>query len=68
MARFLLYLLATDLALGFFTVPGSFAPPTIAYFLLFFTTDTMGKEFLMIKVLPYMVTSLAGAYILSNIL
>ena len=65
--RFLLFLLATDLAMGFFTLTGTWAPPTLAYFFLFFTKDTTGKEFLMIAVLPYMITSLAAAYILSNI-
>ena len=65
--RFLLFLLLADIVMGFFTLQGTWAPPTFAYFFLFFSRDTVGKEFLMIAVLPYMITSLAGAYILSNV-
>ena len=65
--RFLLFLLLADIVMGFFTIKGTWAPPTSAYFYLFFTKDATGKEFLMIAILPYMVTSLAIAYILSNV-
>ena len=61
--RFLLFLLLADIVMGFFTFQGAWAPPTFAYFFLFFTGPT-GKELVMMAVMPYMVTSLAGASIL----